>query len=219
MKFEKLTENKIRVIINLEDLQNTNTNIESIAKPTIESRSFLLDILLKAEKEVGFYTDGCKLLVEAFSSSDGVCVFTITKYTEKDSNKNNNKALLSNNICSKKLIVKRKELHTENKNMIYSFDSFETFCNFCNNIYKMKEINVDSVSKNISLFLYNDTYYLTLSNINIKYKNLKLFYSCISEFARSNSFSENFQNKLQEHGKAIIKKKAISTGIQYFALK
>lgn len=219
MKIEKLTENKIRVIINLEDFKNTNTNIENIAKPSAEARSFLLDILLKAEKEVGFHTDGCKLLIEAFSSSDGVCIFTITKYTEKDSIKDNLNSLFSNNISGRKLVVKRKELHTEKKNMIYSFENFETFCDFCNNIYNMKEINVDSVSKNISLFLYNDTYYLTLSNINIKYKNLKLFYSCISEFAKSTLFSEHFQNKLQEHGTTIIKKKAISTGIKYFALK
>ena len=40
-------------------------------------------MLLKAEKEVGFYTEGYKLLVEAFSSPDGLFVFTITKYVEK----------------------------------------------------------------------------------------------------------------------------------------
>ena len=81
MKIEKLTENKIRVVINSEDLRNSNTKLESIVKPSSESRNLLLNILIKAEKEVGFYTEGYKLLIEAFSSSDDIFVFTITKYT------------------------------------------------------------------------------------------------------------------------------------------
>ena len=219
MKIEKLTENKIRVIINLEDLQNTNTKLENISKPSIESKNLLLDILLKAEKEVGFYTDGCKLLIEAFSSSDGIFVFTITKYSESDFYKTPHLSTSANGICGKRLIVKKKEFDLKSKHLIYAFENFETFCDFCNNIYHIKEINVNMISKNITLYFYNNTYYLTLSNINTEYENLKLFYSSISEFAKLLSFSETFKHKLQEHGKVNIKKKAISTGIKYFCLK
>ena len=83
MKIEKLTENKIRVIVNSEDLKNNNLDYQTIMEKPIESQKLFLEMLLKAEKEVGFYTEGYKLLVEAFSSSDGVFDFTITKYTEK----------------------------------------------------------------------------------------------------------------------------------------
>ena len=69
----------------------------------------------------------------------------------------------------------------------------------------------------ISLYLYNDVYYLVLNNINLKYENLKHFYFTISEFAHLVNFSKNFEYKLIERGKVIIKKNAISTGIKYFA--
>ena len=42
------------------------------------------------------------------------------------------------------------------------------------------------------------------------------FYSTISEFASLASHSETFKMKLLEHGKAIMKRNAIETGIKYF---
>ena len=83
MKIEKLTENKIRVIINLDDLKKNNLDFHTIMQKPIESQKLFLEMLLKAEKELGFYTEGCKLLVEAFSSSEDVFIFTITKYIDK----------------------------------------------------------------------------------------------------------------------------------------
>ena len=74
MKIEKLTENKIRGIVNLEDLKNNNLDYKTIMEKPIESQKLFLEMLLKAEKELGFYTEGYKLLVEAFSSTDGVFV-------------------------------------------------------------------------------------------------------------------------------------------------
>ena len=89
MKIEKLTENKIRVIINLDDLKKSNLDFHTIMQKPIESQKLFLEMLLKAEKELGFYTEGCKLLVEAFSSSEDVFIFTITKYIEKSVNSSN----------------------------------------------------------------------------------------------------------------------------------
>ena len=66
MKIEKLTENKIRVILNLNDFAKEHTDIHAIMTKPVESQSFFLDILLKAEKELNFHTDGCRLLIEDF---------------------------------------------------------------------------------------------------------------------------------------------------------
>ena len=79
MKIEKLTENKIRVVINTSELATDDTDINNIMRNAMESQELFLDILKKAEKEVSFYTDGCKLLIEAFSSLEDCFVFTITK--------------------------------------------------------------------------------------------------------------------------------------------
>ena len=128
MKIEKLTENKIRVIINSEDLDETNTDIHSLMTKSLESQDLFLKMLHKAEKEVGFYTEGCKLLIEAFSSTDGFLVFTITK-SEKATSK-------SSSIKEKKLVVKRKSTNLFEKQLIYRFDNFEQFCELCKYISK-----------------------------------------------------------------------------------
>ena len=208
MKIEKLTENKIRVIINSEDLKENNLDSNTLMEKPIESQKLFLEMLLKAEKEVGFYTEGYKLLVEAFSSSDGFFVFTITKYVEK----------VTNSPRKPKITAKKKvaNLNPKSTTSIYKFYSFEEFCDFCMNIHSIQKINFKQLAKTISLYLYNDTYYLVLSNINAKYEYMNIFYSTISEFATLVSHSDTLKTKLFEHGKSLMKKNAIETGIKYF---
>ena len=79
MKIEKITENKLRIVLNLEDLETNNVDFESVVNNTPETQSLILSILDQAEKEVGFYTHDCKILIEALASFDGNFVFTITK--------------------------------------------------------------------------------------------------------------------------------------------
>ena len=209
MKIEKLTENKIRVIINDEDLKQNHTDLHTIMTKSLENQGLFLNILSKAEKEVGFYTENCKLLIEAFSTPDDLFVFTITKYSENDF-----KDVLLNS--PKKLKVKRKAVNINNTGAIYQFNGFEEFCNFCNCIKSKNQFDITKLSKHISLYLYNNTYYLVLSNIKTDYKNIKIFYNTISEFGKFVSNSNTFKTKLLEHGTSIIKKNAISIGIKYF---
>ena len=208
MKIEKLTENKIRVIINSEDLKENNIDSNTLMEKPIESQKLFLEMLLKAEKEVGFYTEGYKLLVEAFSSSDGLFVFTITKYVEK--------ATTSPNKI--KVTPKKKIKNVNPKSTIstYRFSSFEEFCEFCTAIHNTTRIQSKQLAKNIALYLFNNTYYLILSNINTDYTYIHAFYSTISEYASLASHSETFKMKLLEHGKPIMKRNAIETGIKYF---
>ena len=46
---------------------------------------------------------------------------------------------------------------------------------------------------------------------------IKSFYSIASEFLTPVHYSSNFESKLLEHGKVIIKGNAIMTGIKYFS--
>lgn len=209
MKIEKLTENKIRVIVNSSDLKLKNLDIHLLMSKALEKQTFFANMLEKAKEEVGFNTDGCRLLIEAFSTSDDILIFTITKYSTQDIN-------VSSNTSRKKLTVKRKTLDLLKKQAIYRFENFEEFCNFCECISKVNNFDVKNFSKNISLYLYNNTYYLLVKNINTAYINANIFYSITSEFAKPLSYSNSFENKLVEHGKVIIKRTAIITGIKYF---
>lgn len=201
MKIEKLTDNKIRIIINLFDLESENINIHHLNGSTLEEQSFFIKMLEKAKKEVGFETNGCKLLIEILTSNEEFLVFTITKCTSSE---------------KKKPIVKRKITSISETNLIYKFNDFEEFCMFCICVNKFKSFNSKLLSKSNDLYNYQNTYYLIIKNIYNNYINKVLFLSIISEFSEPVSFSNAFENKLKEYGNIIIKKNAIEKGIKYF---
>ena len=204
MKIEKLTENKIRIIVNSYDLENKNLDFKALLSRTLDSQGFFLDMLEKAKTEVGFNTDGCKILVEAFSTTDEYLIFTITKYVDK-----------SNTQTGKRPKVKMKNLNISATKAIYKLENFDVFCDLCtylNNNFS----NITKISKCSSLYLYNNNYYLLIRNNNISKDIMQNFYISISEFLSMANLSSNFENKLFEHGKAIIKNNAILTGIKYF---
>lgn len=201
MKIEKLTENKIRIVVNIKELSSKNIDLNDFMISNLTSQKFFLEILNKAEKEVGFKTNNCKLLIEAFSSLDDIYVFTITKFTKQKRYKNK----IKNNITNSVL-----------KSPIYKFSSFEEFCNFCEAINN-SNISIYGMSKKISLYLYNNTYYLIFSNLNLSYNYFRKLFSILSEFGYLISDSDKFEPKLLEYGKPIIKQNAIRTGIKYFA--
>lgn len=204
MKIEKLTDNKIRVIINSDELGLNHANVHHIMAKAIETQEIFSDILKKAEKEVAFYTDGCKLLIEAFSSFDDVIVFTITKYLpEKNSKK-------------KKLIAKRKHFDSSSGQLICSFENFDTFCECCHAINTLHKLNFKKLAKNTILYLWKDTYYLVLKQLDTQQDSIDLLYAILSEFGKFPSSSNHFECKLLEHGKVMIKKNAIDIGMKYF---
>lgn len=211
MKIEKLTENKIRIIVNPSDLKVKDLDLHLIMDKTFEGQNFFADMLEQAKKEVGFNTDGCKLLIESFTSDD-ILIFTITKYSLQEIK--NNKSVSKN-----KLIVKRKTFNTSSKQALYQFKTFDEFCNFCEYLSKNIDFDIKKLSKNISLYLYHNTYYLLVKNIDTSYKYVKTFYYMANEFSSPLAFSFAFENKLIEHGKIIMKKNAITTGIKYFVSK
>ena len=216
MKIEKLTENKIRVVVNLDDLIENNTSLHALMAKTIESQSFFLDILSKAEKEVDFHTEGCKLLIEAFSSEDDILVLTITKYANQKEKQGLELKTSSDSVPKVKPTVKRKSINYSSKDAIYSFGDFDEFCEFCKYLHNSFNIDLKKIAKTFSLYNYNSTYYLIVQKINSDLSLLKHFHSIASEFGKPVFYSKSFINKLLEHGNPIMKKNAITTCVKYF---
>ena len=201
MKIEKLTENKIRIILKIEELSDNNINIDDFLKDNLKSQKFFLDILNKAEKELGFYTKDCRLLIEAFSSLDEVCVFTITKYTPK-----------SKKSCLK---LKRNNNKKYSLNTVFKFDSFDDFCALCKYLNN-SNVSTQNIAQKISLYFFKNTYYLVLLKINFTNKNIKKLLNMICEFSSIVKNELHIESKLLEFGKPIIKQNALKSGMKYF---
>ena len=116
MKIEKLTDNKIRIILNTDDLLEKNIDVKSLINNTDIAQDLFKQILKCAEKEVGFVVADSKLLIEAFVSSEGFFVITFTKFKSDIKNTGNKKS---------KLKVKRKTLYPSCKNVAFMFNNFE----------------------------------------------------------------------------------------------
>lgn len=214
MKIEKLTDNKIRIIINSSDLEQKSLNIHSLMSRTLDRQEFFTEMIEKARYEVGFNPDGCRLLIETFSTSEDVLVITVTKRKPE-----NTSSSFSEPKKTLKLTPKKKSPNLPSKQAIYRFDNFEEFCDFCQSINNNSQFDVRKFSKNISLHLYNNTYYLLVKNINLNYELAECFSSLVTEFSKPIKYSSVFENKLLEYGKPIMKRNAIATGIKYFGAK
>ena len=206
MRFEKLNENKIRIILNNEDLIKNNIDFHDFMANPIDSQSLFFNVLNEAEKEIGFVTKNYNIKIEALQIANGDFVLTITRSVPESS---------SLNDFSKRLKVKRKISNISNT-AIYCFSSFDDFCLYATYLHKNNFL-LTSIAKNISLYEFKNQYYLVFTNINLKYIDLNKVFSLITEFATYTSNTELFKRKLIENGNIVMKNNALKTAIEYFA--
>ena len=195
MKFQKLSENKLKIIISNDELPNTN-NLDDFVANSTEARHTILDILDKAYDEVGFNAKDYKIKIDAVSLYNGTFIFTITKLMKVKKVKKSAKP---------KRIIKSD--HTNF--LIYQFDKFDDYYNFCSFIKKINITDTISLAKKTELYLYNNKYYLLLFKPN-RQDEVSTFYSYITEFSRFFSNKELFVSVLREKGSLIIKDHAIN---------
>ena len=208
MKIEKLTDNKVRIIINIDELHEKNIDFNSLSTDTVKAQKLFKNILKQAEEEVGFDSSNSKILIEAFFSSEGFFIITFTKINS-DSKSISTKPL--------KLKIRRKSINKILATAIYKFDNFEEFCNFCTYLNKTVLKDLKGFAKTLSLYEYKSNFYLVCNKVNPKFPNIGLFYNSISEFAKLISSSLTFENVLLEFGKPVFKTNAIKNCIKYFA--
>ena len=67
MQIKKITENKIRIVLDIQDLKEKNIDLHTFMSNPIESQDLFCEILNKAEKEIGFKTKDYKLIIEALA--------------------------------------------------------------------------------------------------------------------------------------------------------
>ena len=213
MKIEKLNDDKIRITLNMDDLKENHVDYHTFMANSVESQELFLNMLVRAEEEVGFITDDYKLMIEALALADGNFVLTVTRLLPDEN------SLAEKNRKIPKLSIKRKTPKLNIDKTIYSFNTFEEFCNFCNFLNSSIVKNITDMCQSNSLYLYNNTYYLVIDKINVHSNQLKQFAASVSEFGHFVNISVLFERKLQEYGEIVIPEKSIETCFKYFCKK
>jgi len=206
VRFEKLTEDKIRIVLNMEDLKARNIDFHSFMAESIETQELFINMLDEAERKVGFVTKNYKLMIEALAINEGDFILTITRLL--NSEKENLKPHKT------KLNVKRKSVRLDLEPLIYSFSSFDDFISFSEFINSTEKFN--NISKKNTLYLLDFEYYWSLKTVK-NLSNAKGFFSVINEYGTYVKNSPLFERKLLEYGETIIQKDALGTAIKYFA--
>lgn len=201
MKIEKLTENKIKITLNIDDLEEKNIDLYSFMRNTPETQDLFFEILEEAEKEYGFNVDNSMICVEASTSGSGNFSLIVTKTSGKPSFSGK---VVKNNISQKKTLkLKRKVAKLEKEKNIYQFKNFDDVCSFAN------IINSKLINDNI-LYKMNNNYYL---------KTYDMPFHNILEYATTSNSPELLEAKLNEYGKILIEKEALQTIQKIFSKK
>ena len=167
MKIEKLTDNKIRIILDIDDLIKKNIDVHSLIKNTDGTQKFFKNILKQAQKEVNFDVQDSKLLIEAYISTDGFFVLTFTKISTFCTYLNNTK------LGNLKKFAKNISLYE------YSSNYFLVF----------SEINTDF--ENTSLF------YISISEFAKLASNSSCFASKLVEYGKTIFKNNAIQNGIK----------------------
>ena len=198
MRFEKINDNKLQIILSNDELPNS-ANLDEFVTDSDNAKDAFLGLLEQANEAVGFNTQDYKIRIDARAMINGDFVFTITRLIKIK----NEKASVRPKVVARKTA---KSSYT-----IYQFATFDDFEDFCDYLRLHKISNIKALCKSCVLYKYGNYFYLALTEVNDNYKNLALFNSSITEFSKFFSTKDLFIATLQEHGKVFIQDNAILT--------
>ena len=99
LRIEKITDNKIRIILNMQDLKEKNIDLHSFMAGSIESQDLFYDMLDEAEKKVGFKTKDYKLMIEALAVPERIFHINCNSYCSRKRCKKENYSKKENFKC------------------------------------------------------------------------------------------------------------------------
>ena len=201
MKIEKITDNKIRIILNFEEFEENDIDFLSITQNAEIAKKAFKKILKKVEKEIDFRFEDSKMLIEAYVSIEGFFIITFTKLEEKDYSGGKTSKIKNKGIAKRKCYI-------------YKFENFDDYCDWCTYINNLNKVYQGLFNKPVSLYEYSKKYYLILSNLSKE--EIQIFNNYISEFAKSINNVPKLDIKIKEYGRSILKNKSIEKGIKYF---
>ena len=144
MQIEKINNNKLQFILNIDDLEENNIDLNTFMANSLESQELFLDILDLAEEKFNFKVDNSKLIIECISLSNHIFIFTITK--------------LSNLI------------EENSENLIFCFNNFDSLFNIFSFIQKSKFIKLYTYNTKFYLIINKDNKLIPLINEFSNYK-------------------------------------------------
>lgn len=208
MRIEKIDENKIKVILTLNDLQERNIDLGALTYNSPQTQKLFMDMMVLAEHEYGFFIGDSQIFIEAVPiPPDGFEI--IVSKVQEDGEFESIQKYIKSKLKKSDLYTKKKTKKISTNVFIYSFANFDDLCN------GVKTIGEDYVGES-SLYKYNSAYYLIFSKnykTNLDFESLEM---SLNEFGEKISISALFEGYLDEHGEKMVEGNAIEVIKRYF---
>ncbi len=199
MKIERLSENKIKIVIDASDIRAWNVDLKNFTDNTPEAQDMFWHALKQAERDVNFLVGKAQLMVETLPLADNGFVMLVSKL------ENERDVVEALERTGKRLkqtefkIRRRSKAHSLLR--IFRFEDFDSLCD------GVREIFAAYVGES-RLFKYQGEFFLEL----MPRDSFGLFEleNILSEFARKETNPLILQGVLGEHGLCLMKENALS---------
>ena len=197
MKVEKISENKVKIILTLEELEKREISLNELENNASLARDLFVNLIEENNLDEEFKFSDSQLLIEANSDCENLFEITITKI---DMNINNSNIDMYN---ESKNSSKRRSNYKAYSN-IFIFNSMDIVLDLCS---KIKTQNL-FLGRN-SLYKLDTNYILIFSKSAIKNKRFTKTFSFISEYSSNYLYEPLFETSIKEKAQIIIKNNAI----------
>ena len=202
MKIEKINENKIRIFVTFDDLEERDIDLTTFNYNSPETQELFWDLMEQAELELGFETQESQLCIEAVSDVEQGFVITITRIDDDGDFESIHK-FIKNRYKRNELRAKRKANNLCSPVMIYSLESFDDLC--------MLAVRLNPVYKgDSSVYRCEGSYFLVLRRIDGVDNNINSMENILSEYGDRVMNALFFEGYLNEYGTLMMGKNAVN---------
>lgn len=197
MKVEKVSDNKVRITMTLEELERREISLSEIEKDASMAKELFINLIEESNLDEDFAIENSQLFIEASSDNNNLFIVTITKIeTIPELKKYSN--IKSNNVPQNKNIRYKVDSN------IYWFENMDRILEFCN-VAKSENL---FFGRN-SLYKYNNSYFIVFNHSTVKNKKFLKTFVFLSEYCKEYFATDLLNAAVVEKSKLIIKSGAI----------
>lgn len=202
MRIEKINENKIRIFVTFDDLEERDIDLSTFNYNSPETQELFWDLMEQAELELGFETHESQLCIEAVTDVEQGFVITITRIDDDGDFESIHK-FIKNRYKRNDLKIKRKTNNICSTVMIYNLETFDDLCQLCTRLSPL-------YLGDSSVYLCNGSYYLVLKRLDGADHDLSRLEGILAEYGDRIMNVLFFEGYLNEYGTLMVAKDAVN---------
>lgn len=207
MRIERINENKLRVFLSFDDLEDRDIDFEAFNYNTPETQELFWDLMEQAEVELGFDAMESQLCVEAVTDVDHGFVITITRMDDEGEFESIQK-FIKNRYKRKELTPRKKATTLISTVSIWGFAGFDALASACRHIGSRH-------TGSSSAWRCEDQYFLVLYGAENPEGGLRRFEDILSEHGDRMQNTGFLEGWLNEYGTRLVPSDAIAAMAQF----